>query len=263
MHSVRVCRPLTAAFPTTSRTRAYTPQGVPIVSGDGLAEGEVMVVAYPNNDAMPIEADSTGLQHMAGYDANDQHSLVLDRNGCWLYEIWVTSRCPGSDLNMYYQGNSLTLFDATNFNARPWGFTSADASGMSVYTNTLKYDEAASGRSDIPSDLQCQLSAGSSAICSTCQSRREQQHLANKLPEGALLRLNPARTPTISHIQACRTIDADTIIPAIVAGLQNYGMIMADNGSNMYLIGDIDPRWNDSDLSELNAIVASDFDVSR
>ena len=36
---------------------------------------------------------------------------------------------------------------------------------------------------------------------------------------------------------------------------------MADNGSNMYLIGDIDPRWNDSDLSKLNAIVASDFDV--
>ena len=37
---------------------------------------------------------------------------------------------------------------------------------------------------------------------------------------------------------------------------------MADNGSNMYLIGDNDPRWNDNDLGELNApIVASDFDV--
>ena len=29
---------------------------------------------------------------------------------------------------------------------------------------------------------------------------------------------------------------------------------MADNGSNMYLIGDIDSRWNDSDLSALRIV---------
>ena len=240
----------------------YPHKTMPIISTNSGSpdQSEVMVIPYPNNDAMPIESDTTDCGIWPNDDTNDQHSLLLDRNGCWLYEIWVTSRCPGSDLNMYYDGASVTLFDATNFSAGPWGFTSADASGMSVYTNTLKYDEAASGTIRHPIRFTVPTSAGSSAFILPASHGASSSTLANKLPEGALLRLNPARTPTI-NTSGMSTIDATVIIPAIIAGLQNYGMIMADNGSNMYLIGDIDSRWNDSDLSALTAIVASDFDV--
>ena len=38
-------------------------------------------------------------------------------------------------------------------------------------------------------------------------------------------------------------------------------MIMADNGSNMYIGGDPDNRWNNDDLGTLKEVPASAFDV--
>ena len=72
------------------------------------------------------------------------------------------------------------------------------------------------------------------------------------LPEGARLRLR-ANT-TISSYSA--------INQAILTGLKNFGMILADNGSNFFIIGDTDPSWDDSDLGNLDhSITSADFDV--
>jgi hypothetical protein len=43
--------------------------------------------------------------------------------------------------------------------------------------------------------------------------------------------------------------------------LKNYGAIMADNGSNMFLIGAPDDRWNNDDLGTLRQVPASAFEV--
>jgi len=43
--------------------------------------------------------------------------------------------------------------------------------------------------------------------------------------------------------------------------MQQYGLIVADNGSNMYFQGTPDARWNDSDLHNLGNVDASAFDV--
>ena len=67
--------------------------------------------------------------------------------------------------------------------------------------------------------------------------------VANLLPEGARLRLRS--TVNISGYSA--------INQAILTGLMNYGMILADNGSNFFIIGDTDPNWSDSDLGNLKA----------
>jgi hypothetical protein len=47
----------------------------------------------------------------------------------------------------------------------------------------------------------------------------------------------------------------------ILAALKKYGMIMADNGSSMFLGGDPDNRWNNNDLSALKQVRASAFEV--
>ncbi len=47
----------------------------------------------------------------------------------------------------------------------------------------------------------------------------------------------------------------------ILAALKKYGMIMADNGSSMYISGDPDNRWNNDDLSALKKVPASAFEV--
>jgi hypothetical protein len=47
----------------------------------------------------------------------------------------------------------------------------------------------------------------------------------------------------------------------ILTALQQYGMILADNGSAVYISGMPDPNWNNNDLGALKTITASNFDV--
>jgi hypothetical protein len=49
---------------------------------------------------------------------------------------------------------------------------------------------------------------------------------------------------------------------AILKALKTYGMILADNGSDMYISGVPDERWNNDDLRKLQQLVhASDFEA--
>ena len=47
----------------------------------------------------------------------------------------------------------------------------------------------------------------------------------------------------------------------ILNALKHYGMIMADNGSSMYISGAPDDRWSNDDLHNLGQVTASDFEV--
>jgi hypothetical protein len=47
----------------------------------------------------------------------------------------------------------------------------------------------------------------------------------------------------------------------IAVALQRYGMILADNGSDWYISGASDPRFDDDMLHELDVIHGSDLEV--
>jgi hypothetical protein len=47
----------------------------------------------------------------------------------------------------------------------------------------------------------------------------------------------------------------------VLQALKTYGMILADNGSNWYISGASDARWNDTDLDQLKAVPGSAFEV--
>ena len=47
----------------------------------------------------------------------------------------------------------------------------------------------------------------------------------------------------------------------ILNALKKYGMIMADNGSNMFLSGAPDDRWDNNDLHVLGQVQASNFEI--
>jgi hypothetical protein len=49
----------------------------------------------------------------------------------------------------------------------------------------------------------------------------------------------------------------------ILRALKKYGMIVADNGSNWFISGAPDMRWDDDELSTLKGIKGSDFEVIR
>jgi hypothetical protein len=49
----------------------------------------------------------------------------------------------------------------------------------------------------------------------------------------------------------------------ILNAFKKYGIIMADNGSSMYIGGAPDDRWDNSDLHNLGTVQASDFEVMQ
>ena len=52
-------------------------------------------------------------------------------------------------------------------------------------------------------------------------------------------------------------------VQVILTALKTYGMIMADNGSAMYLSGAPDDRWDNNDLHNLGQVPASAFEVVK
>jgi len=49
----------------------------------------------------------------------------------------------------------------------------------------------------------------------------------------------------------------------VLAALQRYGMILADNGSSWYVSGVPDPRWSNDQLHTLGRVPGSAFEVVR
>jgi hypothetical protein len=50
-------------------------------------------------------------------------------------------------------------------------------------------------------------------------------------------------------------------IQVILRAMQRYGMFVADNGSDWYVSGAPDERWNDDELRELKRVKGADFEV--
>ena len=47
----------------------------------------------------------------------------------------------------------------------------------------------------------------------------------------------------------------------VLRALQEYGMIVADNGSDWFVSGAPDPRWSNDDLHTLGRVPGSAFEV--
>jgi hypothetical protein len=48
---------------------------------------------------------------------------------------------------------------------------------------------------------------------------------------------------------------------AVLVALKRFGMLVADNGSDWFVSGATDGRWNDTDLNQLKRVPASAFEV--
>ena len=52
-------------------------------------------------------------------------------------------------------------------------------------------------------------------------------------------------------------------VQVILRGMKKYGMILADNGSDWYVSGAPDKRWDDDALNTLKQVPGSAFEVVR
>ena len=173
----------------------------------------------------------------------DRHMLIVDRDARTLYELY----------NVFFDGStwhagSGAFFDLSRNDRRPDTWTSADAAGLAILPGLVRYDEAL-GTSEIGHAFRVTVRATNGYVYPA--SHRAGSTLG-ALPMGARLRLKS--TKNLSGY----TADVQRIFRA----MQRYGLIVADNGSDMYISGAYDTRWNNSVLNPaFGSLMASDFEV--
>jgi hypothetical protein len=222
--------------------------GIPyMVVGAGQAPVAINFTAYgdeSDSGPMPVPANA----QIEGYPnpgTGDRHVLVLDNQSCWLYELYNAS--PQSDGS--WNADSAAVWDLLADEQRPLGWTSADAAGLSIFAGLARYDEVAAG--EIKHALRYTLQHSRAAFVPPASHWAANSSNANAAPMGMRLRLKASFD--ISKFSAANQV--------LLKGLKQYGMIMADNGSNMYISGAPDDRWDNDDLHNLGQLTASDFEV--
>lgn len=194
---------------------------------------------YPFPPDAPIEAGSDG------------HVLVVDRDNCMLYETGNSVHDASSNTWSAYSG---AVFDLKTGQLRTEKWTSADASGGSVLVGLARYEEVQAGA--INHALRFTASKTQKAYIHPATHYASSTTTAGVPPMGLRLRL---KASVCSGLIAGATGHPQSAV--IVQALCKYGMILADNGSNYYISGATDPRWDDEDLNYLKTIPGSDFEA--
>lgn len=191
---------------------------------------------YPIPATAPVEGGSAS--------DGDRHVLVLQQGSCKLYEMYRAFKTGTG-----WSADSGAIWDLKTGALRPAGWTSADAAGLPILPGLVRYDEVKSGQ--ITHALRFTVSKTQKGYILPATHWASSSTDANLLPMGARLRLK-ASFDTSGY-----SGDARVILEA----LKKYGMIVADNGSNYYISGATDSRWNDDDLNQLKTVPGSAFEV--
>ena len=177
--------------------------------------------------------------------SSDRHLLIVDRDRKYLYELY----------NVFYDGSqwqagSGAFFDLNTNGRRPNGWTSADAAGLAILPGLIRYDEAF-GSAEIAHAFRVTVRSTNGYVY---PASHRAGSTSGALPMGARLRLKASRnlsgyTPEVQRI---------------FRAMQRYGLIVADNGSDMYVSGTYDTRWNNDVLNPaFRSLTANDFEVIK
>jgi len=174
----------------------------------------------------------------------DRHVLVLEKDGCWLYELYHATLKSGK-----WSADSTAIWDMTINEQRPYTWTSADAAGLPVFVGLARYDEVAAGAINHALRFTVPTSQRAFVLPAT--------HWASTVT-------NPSAPPMGTRLRLKASFDISGF-PAddqvILTAMKKYGLILADNGSAIFISGVPDDRWNNTDLNLLKSITASNFEV--
>ena len=180
-----------------------------------------------------------GATHVEG--GSDQHALMVDSRDCTLYELYHARWNGGAPT-----AGSGAIFDLTTNALRPAGWTSADAAGLPIFPGLVRWDEVQAGHIDHAIRFTVDCTTTAYIWPARHQAGVSDTHCP---PMGARFRLRSSFD--FSGFSA----DAQVILRA----MQRYGMIVADNGSNWYFQGTVDPGWTNGLLDQLKTVPAKAF----
>jgi hypothetical protein len=182
---------------------------------------------------------------LAASDPNangDRHMLIVDRDNRILYELYAL-RWTGR-----WEAGSGAVFPLDSNARRPDGWTSADAAGLAILPGLIRYDEAY-GSVPIRHAFRFTVRSTNGYVYPASHNAGSN---AGALPMGARLRLKASKD--ISGFP--------DPVRRIFQAMKTYGLIVADNGTDMYISGTYDTRWDNDVLNPAFAsLTTSDFEV--
>ena len=246
-------KPLHADFGTTF--------GIPYVEVEGTQPKLPVTFLYDDESDYGAPGLPVGYpipevaQYVAGYveggvpgggTSGDRHLILVDRDHGFLFEIYAARFVGGA-----WTGGSGAIFDLGSNARRPEGWTSADAAGLAILPGLVRGDEVFDAGL-IDHALRFTVRGTKGYVYPASHDATSGPGGDERPPLGLRVRLKPS-------------VDPDTFAPpaaVIVRAMQKYGLILADNGSDWFVSGAPDPRWNDELMhDEFARITGDDFEV--
>jgi hypothetical protein len=176
---------------------------------------------------------------------SDRHVIVLQRGTCKAYELFGAQRGAGG-----WSAASGARFDLRTGAPRPEGWTSADAAGLPILPGLARAGEVVAAQR-ITHALRMTVRRTQKAYVSPARHFASSDPNPDLPPMGLRLRLKASFDLEPFHGQAL----------VILRALKRYGVMVADNGSDWFITGAPDPRWNDDNLHTLGQVTGRAFEV--
>ena len=180
-----------------------------------------------------------------GGSSGDRHLILIDREHWLLYETWAT-RWNSSAAR--WEAGSGATFDLASNARRTDGWTSADAAGLAIFPGLIRHDEV-DAMGPIKHAFRVTTRATNGYVW---PASHQAGSTAGAPPMGTRLRL-----------KSSVDISADPAdVRKIFQAMKTYGLIVADNGTDMYVSGTMDPAWDNGVLNPaFHSLHADDFEV--
>jgi hypothetical protein len=230
------------------------------VAFDYASESDVGAPGRPAGYPIPVEAKTQSHWIEGGYPGDcdsspvgspcrgDKHMLIVDKDNRFLFETWNTRCLPANSPSCTWTAGSGAVFSLDSNARRPDGWTSADAAGLAILPGLVRYDEA-SLAGPIRHAFRVTLRDSNGYVYPA-------SHVAGSNPSapplGTRLRLKVSKDVSTFPAEAQKMFQA----------MKTYGLIVADNGTDLYVQGTYDTRWDNGVLNPaFSAIHASDFEI--
>lgn len=215
---------------------------VPVVfrsnSYDGNYGDESDKGPYPIPGNAPVEGNGNG----------DSHVIIVDVDNKMLYELYNASKATDG-----WEASSGAIFDLKSNALRPDGWTSADAAGLPIFAGLVRYDEIVKGEIDHAIRFTLRSLKVTSGYIDPARHKVNGTNTNINAPTPFGMRLRLKQNFDISSFSSVNKI--------ILTAMKKYGLMLADIGSDFYISGAPDERWNNDDLRFLGNIKATDFEV--
>ena len=193
---------------------------------------------YPVPSDAPVEGGADG--------DGDRHVLVVDTDACVLYELYRAFPESGGA----WSADSGAVFQLASNDEHPLEWTSADAAGLPILPGLVRYEEVVT-EGALRHAVRFTVSRSRKAIVAPARHYASSSNDASLPPMGLRLRMKQSYD--------CSSFSSEARV--VCEGLKHYGLIVADNGSDWYLSGAPDPRWDDDAVGDLKRITGDAFEV--